>query len=434
MQMSSDTDSSGNVPRSLRVLFYGTYPNQPIGYGKIANILSNYLASQDLDVYYCGISNYPEMAVERFIDPRIKFIDVLAEEKRRGSAELYAVDIIEGIVDQIKPDVVFLYNDIIVISRLLLELANKGMKEKIGYKMIVYLDLVYEYERVDFVRHVDRNTDAIIVFSECWKKNMMNMGVAEDKLYVMHHGFNEGMFTRIDKRDARRKIGLGEDDFIVLNINRNSYRKAHDISIRAFLMFYKANGCNKKIKMFLNSHLETADGYNLLRVIETECVRLGLSYEEVIMNAILRPANRPGYVEDDYINSLYNACDVGINTCFGEGFGLCNMEHAAMGAPQIVNGVGALKDIFSAGWSYVVEPAAILQIANHMDGHGGDLAVCRAEDVAEGLQHYYDNPDGRAEDGEQISAYIRKKYNWRRILSEFARDFNKIVWRETQAF
>ena len=77
------------------ILFCATYPNQPIGYSKIANIVTNYLASlteelQELQdsreiedsfntlkiskkspkykVYYFGFSNYPDLSIkERFI-------------------------------------------------------------------------------------------------------------------------------------------------------------------------------------------------------------------------------------------------------------------------------------------------------------------------------------------------------------------------------
>ena len=39
---------------------------------------------------------------------------------------------------------------------------------------------------------------------------------------------------------------------------------------------------------------------------------------------------------EQQINLLYNACDVGINTSMGEGWGLISFEHGATGAAQIV--------------------------------------------------------------------------------------------------
>ena len=41
---------------------------------------------------------------------------------------------------------------------------------------------------------------------------------------------------------------------------------------------------------------------------------------------------------------MYNVGDIGINTCDGEGFGLCNFEQAGVGVPQIVPKVGGFLD------------------------------------------------------------------------------------------
>jgi D-inositol-3-phosphate glycosyltransferase len=43
-----------------------------------------------------------------------------------------------------------------------------------------------------------------------------------------------------------------------------------------------------------------------------------------------------GVVDDRQLNLLRNACDVGINTSMGEGWGLAGFEHGATGAAQIV--------------------------------------------------------------------------------------------------
>jgi D-inositol-3-phosphate glycosyltransferase len=43
-----------------------------------------------------------------------------------------------------------------------------------------------------------------------------------------------------------------------------------------------------------------------------------------------------GVRDDRELNLLYNACDVGINTSMGEGWGLVSFEHGATGGAQIV--------------------------------------------------------------------------------------------------
>ena len=61
----------------MRILFFATYPTQPTGYARIANILTNYLAEQGHEVHYLGISNFKNAAIEREIHPFIQLIDAL---------------------------------------------------------------------------------------------------------------------------------------------------------------------------------------------------------------------------------------------------------------------------------------------------------------------------------------------------------------------
>jgi glycosyltransferase involved in cell wall biosynthesis len=48
----------------------------------------------------------------------------------------------------------------------------------------------------------------------------------------------------------------------------------------------------------------------------------------------------------DTLNTIYNAVDVGVNTCKGEGWGLVNFEHAACRVAQIVPDHTSCKEIF----------------------------------------------------------------------------------------
>ena len=44
----------------------------------------------------------------------------------------------------------------------------------------------------------------------------------------------------------------------------------------------------------------------------------------------------PPNVEVDMLNTIYNVCDVGVNTCKGEGWGLVNFEHVACKIAQVI--------------------------------------------------------------------------------------------------
>jgi D-inositol-3-phosphate glycosyltransferase len=412
----------------MKILFYATYPTISTGYSRIGNILSNYLAEQNHDIYYFGISNFKgSNVIKRYIHPNIKLIDALEEEKKRDSNELYGVNVIIEAIQQIKPDIVFLYNDIIVISRII----NNFIEQKINinFKTIVYLDLVYEYEKIELIDHVNKFSDLILVFSECWKKNLIKCGIKEEKIEILPHGFDDDKFYPIDKYYARKKFNFLKDDFIVLNSNRNSYRKSLDKTIDAFLNFLKIKNNNKSIKLFLNTIFTTShlyEGYDIINLIKVSCLKYNLIYDDIINNHIfINPSNYNSY-SDDTLNLLYNASDIGINTCSGEGFGLCNLEHGGIGRPQIISNVGALGDIFTNDYSILINPVSEYYITNSIDFHGGYLKICNSSDFTDALIKYYDNRELLENHGRFSREKITTNYEWNNILKLLNNNIDKI--------
>jgi glycosyltransferase involved in cell wall biosynthesis len=398
----------------MRILFFATYPTQPTGYARIGNILSNYMANAGHEVHYIGISHYKEQAVDRDIHPFIHLIDALAERKE-GSDELYGVDIMCEKIKQIKPDLVFIYNDVIVINRILNDFINTNLEKT--FKLCIYLDLVYDYQKLLYFRNIHAWADLLLVFSECWKQNLIDIGLAPEKIAILPHGFDCDLFQPTDTLTAKQSMGFKPDDFIVLNTNRNAYRKAHDITIDAFVKFLLKRNYAPNIKLFMNLVQDSLQGYFLLDLIKVVCLKNKADFEKIVLNHIfIRPSHL--FLADEKLNTLYNACDVGINTCLGEGFGLCNLEHACVGKPQIVSQVGALADIFTPAYATLIEPKVELYLASMFEDHQGYIHICDSRDFVEALEKYYDNRELAAEHGALAREVLTKKYEWVTILAE----------------
>tara|TARA_Y100000389_G_scaffold171521_1_gene179238 strand:+ start:1103 stop:2323 length:1221 start_codon:yes stop_codon:yes gene_type:complete len=402
----------------MKIIFFASYPDLGIGYSRIANILSNFLAELGHDIYYIGISNFNNIEnCSRNIHPNITLIDAAKEEIGN---ELYGVNVICKYIQQVKPDMVLIYNDIIVISRIFNNFTKLNIQK--NFKLIVYLDLVYRYEKIDLIEHVDRFSDKIIVFSECWKQNLMEMGVSENKIDFLYHGIDKTIFFPVEKHIAREKLNLGRDDFIVLNSNRNNYRKCIDKTIDAFVLFLKRKQMNPKIKMFLNMNLHegpTQPGYNIQNLIKISCIKHQLPYDTVVNHHFYRYP-KDASMTDELLNYLYNACDIGMNTCMGEGFGLCNLEHGSLGKPQIISNVGGLSDIFNPDFSMPIQPISEIYVPNSLDYHGGYLEICSTLDFTNALIQYYDNPSLRENHGILSRKILNEKYDWSSILQSFA--------------
>lgn len=413
----------------MKILFVATYPNIATGYSRVANKLSNYMASlPNTELYYYGMSNSKdERKISRSYHPNIHLIDVIAEEKKAGiSEEHFGKDLICDYMRKIQPDVLFIYNDLIVACNLFNSLLE--VKNTLKYKTILYLDIVYNCQRPEFLNHADKNIDMFLVFSEYWKKELIFMGMKKP-IDVLHHGADTSLFFPVPKMDARKVFGIGEKDFVILNANRNCYRKGNDVGIRAFLKFLKRHGCPSNIKLFLTCPLYTKSGFDLLTLTECECHRENIPAQQIIQTNILQP-NPNTTMDDKMMNILYSVCDVGINTCFGEGFGLCNFEHALVGKPQIVSNVGGLRDIFREEFSIKINPVAEIYVPRNLEEHSGILHIVQPEPFVEALDDYYKNIAKRLEHGEWGRRYLLEKYcngnGWTDVYTKLSEIIDKL--------
>ena len=391
------------------IFLYCTWPESSNGYSKIGLQIANFLASKpDVDqIIYFGITR--DSAVNRFIHPKIYLIDVYAESPKKDP---YGEDLIVDKIIKHKPDIVFMYNDILVLYRMF----SKISKMNKTFKTYTYIDLVYRNENSELIQYIDQHTDKFFTFTECWKEYLVtDYKIDPSKIFILYHGLDCARIYKVEKEKARAHFQLDPNDFIFININRNTHRKAIDITLRAFVILLKKNiESMNKLKLFITGNVEPSS-YPIFEILFQESVRYGLDYQKVKAQILFNIKS----LTDFEINYIYNACDVGINTCFGEGFGLCCLEHASIGKPQIISKVGGLSDIFDSQHSQLIEPVAKIYNPSALDSAGGYWEVCRAEDFAQAMDYYYHHPEKCLADGEYYRKLLPTKYDWNTILNEF---------------
>jgi hypothetical protein len=359
----------------MKIFFMCTHANQGTGYARSANKFTNALVDQGHDVVYFAFQNYKNQAItDRFIDPRIRFID--AVELDPDSPKGFGDKAIASSFQAEKPDILFLYNDL-PVSHAILNMIPPG-----EYRVIVYLDLVYEWEDIQQLDYLRSRVDDCFVFLDCWKRHLVaDLGWNPEKVHV----FKLGVESIPEVPHAKALLGFEPDDFVLLNLNRNSYRKQWSITISAFLRFLQMNEFRHDIKLMCSCLVVTDDGHDIQKLIETECRRMKIESEMIMTNHIF--INPQALVSTDaYIHTLYNACDVGINTCCGEGFGLTNAEHSTLGKPQIVSGIPALKEILPD--AFHVAPKCYTHVSR-FEKHGGLIAHFDYQDFADAMNAVY---------------------------------------------
>lgn len=212
-----------------------------------------------------------------------------------------------------------------------------------------------------------RCLDRVVVYTE-WAADQLDgafgrlraagLGHGLPRIDVVPHGVDTATFAArpellaagFDPRGragAKRWVFPGladpEDSFVVLNASRPAARKRVDITVEAFAMF--AEGKPPGVRLCLHHAITEEDTAELPALVR----KLGIA-DRLLYN----PA---GVLCDDELALLYSACDVGINTSMGEGWGLVSFEHAAAGAAQIVPGHSACLDLWRDGTAVIVEPA-----------------------------------------------------------------------------
>jgi D-inositol-3-phosphate glycosyltransferase len=153
---------------------------------------------------------------------------------------------------------------------------------------------------------------------------------AQPQLSYIYHGTDTTTFTAAgkDKQALKQQLfavpGVAGSIFI-LNANRYNERKDIEASITAFAKAWPLFNTSTYLCLHtpnLQPELYTA----LLRLIaESGCS------EKIILNPL-----GDTYCTNDQLAALYTACDIGINTSHGEGWGMISFEHAACGAAQLV--------------------------------------------------------------------------------------------------
>ena len=398
----------------MKIFFMCTHCNQGTGYARVANKLVNHLASiPGIEVVYYAFQNYKGQEVsDRFIDPRIRFIDAieLDPESIGGFGD-------KGIVPSLikeKPDAIFHYNDMNVVRDVMRLIPPEHMPPK----KYVYLDLVYPWQNIDTFEIIKNyDFDHIWTFLDCWRDHMIDdLKFDPKKVSTMVHGIDFERFIDIPKEEAKVKTGFKSDDFLVVNMNRNSGRKVWETTIKAFLELLQRENMNPRIKLYCGCVSFRTDGIDIGMNVRTECLRRGMDAERVVfLHVFINP--KPMHLTDEEVNDIYNAGDVGISTTRGEGFGLTPVEHMYLNRPQVVTGIPALKETMGS-YAHFVEPKLWIRIGE-VENHDGETALCDYRDFADHLQYCFKNPDELPNARE----YLREKYSWDHMYKVLDEEF-----------
>jgi glycosyltransferase involved in cell wall biosynthesis len=418
--MATGTDAK----KVRRVAIFGTHPKQFNGYSKVVYELIKAMSVEDADtddieLHVFGFQKfYDHPGHRKDVPERVHVYDAWDGEVPKAHG--FGVAQAKAYVERIRPDVCVVFNDMMVLTAVMGEL--KDASNRAEFKVVAYIDQVYLNQKRHFIDYVNQHADAAIAFTPKWRECIQWQGL-KVPCYVLPHGFNATSCYPIPRRLTRKFYGVKESDFLILNLNRNQPRKRWDICMQAFAEVV-ARRPEAPIRMVIATELRGS--WDLMELLVRELRKRGLAEadaERMAMQRIIVPGH-PQQLTDEETNVLLNLADVGINTCDGEGFGLCNFEQAAIGIPQVVPKLGGFLHFFEADETAVmIDPVLSAYADTSRDGVGGEMLLTKPSDYADAILRLYDDPALRDRIGKAGRKSILERFPW----SSIARQFRDIV-------
>ncbi len=313
---------------------------------------------------------------------------------------------IREIVEIEKPDLVFTINDMWIINEQYKQIKDLHKKKK--FKFVGYSPMD-SYGWTGCLADTANEWDAIVSYTQFGAYEFIQGGITKP-IAVIPHGVTPGQFYPKDKKECRKELGIKEDIFIVFNGNRNQFRKRIDITIAAFAKFAK-----DKPDTQLYLHMGKKDqGWDIMNLFDREMKRNKLDPNNRII--LTADVEGPPSVDVEMLNTIYNAADVGVNTCKGEGWGLVSFEHAACKVAQVVPGHTSCKEIFE-GYGQLIR-------CDHIDtdtNFGREMPCPSTDHLVEILNELY--KDKKKLEATAELCYTRaldEQFSWTTIAMQFS--------------
>jgi hypothetical protein len=255
---------------------------------------------------------------------------------------------------------------------------------------------------------------------DCYSDLVIYENIIDDytnKFSYVYQGVNTEKFYPLStnreekKRMARSKIAeyrsLPEDAFIILNANKPNYRSGLDSTLTAFKEFSA-----QREDCYLHLHLGCISN-TWYKHIQSKIQTYGLGNR-----VITTYTHYPNQVHTAaWLNHVYNACDVGLSTSYGEGWGLGIFEHAATGAPIIVPN----HTIFKEHWEHVGLLTDICD-TKYLEAENTEIYIPSKKSIIEALKKLYDSTTVYNEYAKKCFTHATSStYSWDKTAAFFTR-------------
>jgi glycosyltransferase involved in cell wall biosynthesis len=411
------------VSAPIKVIAIG-YNTSGTGLSRVMQSVMGRLADR-LEVHFLGIGYRGEVVRDR---------GLTMHPTNPHGGDVFAAFQAQRMIEEIQPSVLFIMHDIWLFEFYVRILGRYRDRLKIACYIPLDGRIVNPADAAPLAQ-VDRvityTQFACTEFEEAFRRlrasqtvdavppvQIIPHGVARDRFHPFAEltatGFRSPGRARAKARVFGDRIDPG-DAFIVLNASRPDLRKRIDLTIAGFAQFAADKPANVRLCLH-HAHMNTEAEQRVIDSIR-QC---GIG-DRVILNPL---GSR--IVNDDELNWLYNACDVGLNTSMGEGWGLVSCEHGAAGAAQIVPDHTACGELWR-GRAELIPPVRFFVPSITVL----EMGEVSPDGVAQALERLYADPEHHATLSRAAAeAALDPAYSWDTITRQFADLFISLAQRD----
>lgn len=256
-------------------------------------------------------------------------------------------------------------------------------------------------ERTTIEKSLMQDADRII--AECPQDRLdmeRHYGADRSRIDVVPCGFDPEELWPVRER-ARERLGLDEDEFIVLQLGRIVPRKGVDNVIESLAVL--RDRCHIRARLLVvGGQLPQGQAFDSPEMTRLMALSASLGLQQQI--------NFTGQKSRSELADYYSAADVFVTTPWYEPFGITPLEAMACATPVIGAAVGGIKTTVQEGITgYLVPPK-------------------NPEALAERLALLHDDPLHARELGVAGWRRVHQLYTWRSVAETIAAIYEKVAY------
>jgi len=329
----------------MKILWFGPPTTKATGYGRVSYSIISRLQRRGHRIWNCGIPGVGTALT----------VDGITNLPR--SLHPYGRDVLRDYCNLFRPDLLVSVFDVWVYTE------HQGTTPRVWIKdempeggrwvPIVPVDSHLDEAEETVLRPL-REAHRIVVKSRFGERELLKFPDLSGKVRYIPEGCDIKRLRPVDKREAKRRLGVPEDSFVFGMVAANlGERKCISHLFKAWRMFLDRNPDARDVYFYAHTNLAPFWGvsYNIIAMRR----KYGLE------DRLYLPAYDPRVVPrtEEEMAELYSAFDIHMLLSAGEGFGLPLVESMSCGVPNIATDCSSITELVGGnGWLVRTIPGA----------------------------------------------------------------------------